>query len=131
MLQIASSGYRRHAARLRTPETRCVRARRDGVLTPEIERASHANDQVSGADKVWHQLEREGVTLARCTVERLMRRQGLRSVRRGKVVRTRVSDSKALCPTSTIDGCSRPMVLYALPSGPTSISTTTSGYTRL
>ena len=38
------------------------------------------NLQVYGADKVWHQLHREGIAVARCTVERLMQRQGLRGV---------------------------------------------------
>ncbi len=54
--------------------------------------------QVYGADKVWRQLAREGTVVARCTVERLMRRLGLRGVMRGKVVRTTVIDSKAPCP---------------------------------
>jgi transposase InsO family protein len=44
--------------------------------------------QVYGADKVWKQMNREGIAVARCTVERLMRRLGLRGVRRGKVIRT-------------------------------------------
>ena len=57
-----------------------------------------ANMQVYDADKGWRQLAREGVTVARCTVERLMRSMGLRGVMRGKVVRTTTSDSKALCP---------------------------------
>ena len=48
--------------------------------------------------KVWRQLRREGTTVARCTVERLMRRQGLRGVMRGKVVRTTISEGKAVCP---------------------------------
>lgn len=54
--------------------------------------------QVYGADKVWRQLTREGVTVARCTVERLMRRLGLRGVMRGKVVRTTIGDARAPCP---------------------------------
>ncbi len=59
--------------------------------------------QVYGADKVWRQLAREGTSVARCTVERLMRRQGLRGVRRGKVVRTTISDNKALCPLDKVN----------------------------
>ena len=59
--------------------------------------------QVYGADKVWRQLAREGTAAARCTVERLMRRLGLRGVRRGKVVRTTISDSKALCPLDKVN----------------------------
>jgi putative transposase len=54
--------------------------------------------EVYGADKVWRQMSREGTVVGRCTVERLMRRLGLRGVMRGKEVRTTVSDSKAPCP---------------------------------
>ncbi len=71
VLQIAPSGYRRHAARRRDPEQRCARAKRDAVLVPEIERVWRAKLQVHWADKVWHQLGREGTAIARCTVERL------------------------------------------------------------
>ena len=62
---------------------------------PEIERVWKANMQVYGADKVWRQLGREGRKVTRCTVKRLMRRRGLQAVRRGKVVRMTVGDSKA------------------------------------
>ena len=62
-----------------------------------------ANWQVYGADKVWKQMKREGEAVARCTVERLMRQQGLRGVRRGKVVRTTISDSKTLCPLDRVN----------------------------
>jgi transposase InsO family protein len=58
------------------------------ALAPQIERVWQANMQVYGADKVWRQLAREGISVARCTVERLMRCQGLRGAMRGKVVRT-------------------------------------------
>jgi putative transposase len=102
-LQIAPSGYRRHVALQRHPEQRSQRVRRDEVLVPEIERVWQANLQVYGADKVWRQLNREGVVVARCTVERLMRHQGLRGVVRGKVVRTTVSDSKAACPLDRVN----------------------------
>ena len=70
---------------------------------PEIERVWKANMQVYGADKVWRQLGREGHPAARCTVERLMRRRLLQSVRRGKVVRTTVGDSKAACPLDRVN----------------------------
>ena len=102
-LQIAPSGYRRYVALRRNPEQRSQRVRRDEVLVPEIERVWQANLQVYGADKVWRQLNREGVVVARCTVERLMRRQGLRGVVRGKVVRTTISDSKARCPLDRVN----------------------------
>ena len=75
---------------------RCARVQRDDVLGVEIERVWQANLQVYGADKVWRVLRREGAEMARCTVERLMRKAGLRGVIRGKDVRTTVADAKAL-----------------------------------
>jgi transposase InsO family protein len=103
VLQIAPSGYRRHAAVAREPHKRCERAQRDDALVPEIERVWKANLQVYGADKVWRQLAREGTVVARCTVERLMRRLGIRGVMRGKVVRTTISDSTAPCPLDRVN----------------------------
>ena len=102
-LQIAPSGYRRHAARQRNPQRRCARAQRDDVLMPQIEQVWQANMKVYGADKVWWQLARQGTSVARCIVERLMRRQGLHGGRRGTVVRTTVSDSKAVCPQDKVN----------------------------
>jgi putative transposase len=102
VLQIAPSGYRRYAAQRRNPAQRCARARRDEALVPHIERVWRANMQVYGADKVWRQLDREGHPVARCTVERLMRRHGLRGVVRGKVVRTTISDANAPCPLDRV-----------------------------
>lgn len=103
MLQIAPSGYWRHAAHQRNPELRCARVRRDDSLVPDIERVWQANMRVYGADKVWKQMNREGVGIARCTVERLMRLLGLQGVRRGKVVRTTISDMKAPCPLDRVN----------------------------
>ena len=59
--------------------------------------------QVYGADKVWHQMNRQGTTVARCTVERLMKRLGLQGVRRGKVVRTTVPDKAVPCPLDRVN----------------------------
>lgn len=59
--------------------------------------------QVYGADKVWRQLAGEGVTVARCTVARLMRKLGLRGVMQGKIVHTTVSDGKAPCPLDRVN----------------------------
>jgi putative transposase len=73
-LQIAPSGYRRHAAQQRNPESRCCRARRDDALIPEIQRVWETNMQCYGAVKVWKQLRREGIEIAKCTVERVMPR---------------------------------------------------------
>jgi putative transposase len=103
VLQIAPSGYWRHAAHQRTPHLRCARAKRDDTLAPQIERVWQDNKQVYGADKVWKQLNRQGVAIARCTVERLMKRLGLQGVRRGKVVRTTISDLKAPCPLDRVN----------------------------
>ena len=59
--------------------------------------------QVYGAEKVWRQLSREGTAAARCTVERLVKRLGLRGVMRGKVVRATISDRKAPCPLDKVN----------------------------
>lgn len=101
-MQIAPSGYRRHAAQQRDPSLLCARAKRDDSLIPEIQRVWQANMQAYGADKVWRQLKREGVQVARCTVERLMKRLGLEGVRRGKVVRTTVPDKALPCPLDRV-----------------------------
>lgn len=90
VMQVAPSGYWRYAAQQRNPALRCARVQRDDVLSVDIERVWQANMQVYGADKVWRQLRREGTDVARCTVERLMRKAGLRGVMRGKVVRALV-----------------------------------------
>ena len=102
-MQIAPSGYWHHAALKRQPDRRCTRAQRDEALVPQIERVWQTNMQVYGADKVWRQLRREGTAVARCTVERLMRRLGLRGVTRGKVVRTTISDNKSPCPLDRVN----------------------------
>ena len=102
-MQIAPSGYRRHAAHQRNPDLRCARAKRDDTLKPEIQRVWQANMRVYGADKVWKQMRRERITVARCTVERLMKRLGLQGVRRGKVVRTTISDAAAARPLDRVN----------------------------
>jgi len=102
-LQVAPSAYRRHAARVREPALLSARAQRDAQLLPEVQRVFEQNLQVYGADKVWRQLLREGVTVARCTVQRLMRRLGLQGVRRGRGVRTTVPDAKAACPLDRVN----------------------------
>lgn len=103
VLQIAPSGYWRQAAHARNPALRGTRAQRDDELIPQIQRVWHANLQVYGADKVWKQMNREGIAVARCTVERLMKRLGLQGARRGKVVRTTVPDSSAPCPLDRVN----------------------------
>ncbi|WP_260675107.1 IS3 family transposase [Comamonas aquatica] len=103
VLQIAPSGYWRHAAARRNPALRSERSKRADILAPQVQRVWQANMQVYGADKVWRQMNREGVTVARCTVERLMRQLGLRGVIRGKVVRTTVPDTKVACPLDRVN----------------------------
>ena len=68
-----------------------------------VQRVWHANMQVYGVDKVWKQMNREGVTVARCTVERLMKRLGLQGARRGKVVRTTTPDTSMPCPLDRVN----------------------------
>ena len=70
---------------------------------PEIRRVWQTNFQAYGADKVWKQMNRERLRVARCTVERLMQRLGLRGVVRGKVVRTTISDTTAPCPLDKVN----------------------------
>lgn len=103
VLQVAPSAYRRHAARQRNPALRCARDHRDDRLKPQIQRVWEANQQVYGAVKVWKQLQREGTPVARCTVERLMKRLQIQGVRRGKVVRTTIPDQTALCPRDKVN----------------------------
>ena len=102
-LQIAPSGYWRHAARRRNAALLPVRAQRDAVLVPPVERVWTSNLQVYGHRKVWRQMRREGVAVARCTVQRLMRLKGLQGARRGKRVRTTVPDAKAPCPLDRVN----------------------------
>ena len=80
-----------------------ARARRDAVLREKIRRVFDDNFQVYGVRKVWRQLLREGESVARCTVERLMRAMGLQGVVRGKPVRTTVSDKAAPCPQDKVN----------------------------
>ena len=102
-MQVAPSGYWRHAAQRRNPALRGARAQHDDLLMPEIQRVWQANRQVYGADKVGRPLNREGLRVARCTVERLMKRLGLEGVRRGKVVRTTVPDHAVPCPLDRVN----------------------------
>jgi putative transposase len=102
-LQVAPSAYWREAAREREPTLYPPRLQRDAALRPEIERVFKGNLSVYGADKVWRQLKREHIAVARCTVERLMRRLGLRGAMRGKGVRTTVPDAKAPCPLDRVN----------------------------
>ena len=103
VLQMAPSCYWRHAAQQRQPELRSQRALRDETLAADIQRVWHANWQVYGADKVWLQMNREGIRVARSTVERLMKRLGMQGARRGKGVRTTTPDASASRPLDRVN----------------------------
>ena len=94
---IASSTYR--AAVRRAPS---ARSRRDTWLKAEIARVHADNYGVFGARKVWLVLNRQGIEVARCTVERLMRDLGLRGVVRGRRRRTTIGDEHAARPADLV-----------------------------
>jgi putative transposase len=98
LLPIAPSTY--HAARHRPPS---ARRRRDTELKAEIRRVHAEHFGVYGARKLWRQLHREGIAVARCTVERLMRELGLQGVRRGKPRRTTTPDAAAPRPADLVE----------------------------
>ncbi|RSU87962.1 IS3 family transposase [Sphingomonas koreensis] len=103
VLPIAPSTYHAHTARRIEPTKRSARARRDDALGPEVRRVFEENFRVYGVRKVWRQLRREGLDVARCTVARLMRAMGLAGVIRGKPVRTTISDRAAPCPLDRVN----------------------------
>jgi transposase InsO family protein len=92
-LPIAPSVYYEHKARQADPMRVPARVQRDIVMRVEIQRVYDENFQVYGARKVWLQLSRENIRIARCTVERLMHAAGLQGVRRGKRCRTTIPDT--------------------------------------
>ncbi|EKK2884503.1 IS3 family transposase [Escherichia coli] len=90
-LHIAPSTYYHCQQQRHHPDKRSARAQHDDWLKREIQRVYDENHQVYGVRKVWRQLLREGIRVARCTVARLMAVMGLAGVLRGKKVRTTVS----------------------------------------
>ena len=103
VLPIAPTTYRLHAARLADPSLRSDRAKRDAELRPEIERVWKANYEVYGVRKVWRQLNREGIAVAKCTVARLMAEMGLAGAVRGKPVKTTISNPATPCPEDRVN----------------------------
>jgi putative transposase len=101
-LPIAPATYYEHRARKREPTRRPARARRDDALRVDIQRVWEENFAVYGAEKVWRQLGREGVAVARCTVERLMRALGLRGTVRGRTFKTTIPDAAATRPADLV-----------------------------
>ncbi|EHR9140764.1 TPA: IS3 family transposase [Escherichia coli] len=90
-LHIAPSTYYHYQQQRHHPDKRSARAQHDDWLKREIQRVYDENHQVYGVRKVWRQLLREGIRVARCTVARLMAVMGLAGVLRGKKVRTTIS----------------------------------------
>jgi transposase InsO family protein len=103
VLPIAPSTYHAHVARRADPSKAPARSQNDAGLSEAVRRVWHANFQVYGVRKVWRQLRRDGIDVARCTVARLMRRMGLKGATRGKVVRTTISDRAAPCPLDRVN----------------------------
>jgi transposase InsO family protein len=109
-LPIAPATY--YASKQRPPSARSLR---DQHLEGEISRVFEANFSVYGADKVWAQLRREGIGVARCTVERLMKAMGIRGARRGKKIFTTVPAEGTPRPADLVDRrfvASRPNQLW-------------------
>jgi transposase InsO family protein len=101
-LPIAPSTYYEHKARAADPQRLPARAHRDSALKPEIRRVWGENFQVYGAKKVWRQLNREHIPVARCTVARLMGELGLRGAVRGKGYKTTQPDDAAARPADLV-----------------------------
>ena len=104
VLPIAPSTYFLHHARQGNPTQRPARAKRDDELRIDIQRVWDANYQVYGPRKVWQQLGREDVEVARCTVERLMGAMGLAGAVRGRAWITTTDSASAVShPPDLVD----------------------------
>ncbi len=102
-LPIAPSTYHEWKACETDPTRRSARTRRDEWLRVEIRRVWDENRKVYGARKVWRQLKREGIDIARCTVERLMSEMGLEGAVRGRRARTTIPDDTAERPLDLVE----------------------------
>lgn len=103
VLPIAPSTYYEQKARQAAPDRLPLRTQRDAILRDHIRRVWEANFQVYGVRKVWRQLNREGIPVARCTVARLMRVMGLEGAVRGRKIRTTIVDESAQRPTDLVN----------------------------
>ncbi len=115
VLPIAPSTYYEQKARQADPERLPLRMKRDTLLRSHIQRVWERNFQVYGARKVWRQLNREEVPVARCTVERLMRQMGLEGAVRGRKLKTTFTDESATRPVDLVSRdftASRPNQLW-------------------
>ena len=115
VLPIAPSTYYEHKARDRDPSRLPPRVQRDETLRVDIQRVWDENFQVYGVRKLWRQLKREDVAVARCTVARLMRDLGLRGVIRGRRCKTTIPDAALDRPADRVKRAfkaSRPNALW-------------------
>ena len=96
VLPIAPSTYFRYRAQRQDATKRAARTKRDDVWRVRIQRVHDENFGVYGPRKVWRQLRREGHTVARCTVERLMRDMGLAGAVRGRAWKVTTQSQPAL-----------------------------------
>jgi transposase InsO family protein len=103
VLPIAPSTYYEREARRKNPELLPARAKRDAELRTEINRVWHEQQEVYGVRKLWKQMKREKIDVARCTVARLMSDLGLRGVVNGKTIRTTIPDTSASRPPDLVD----------------------------
>ena len=103
IMLIAPSTYYARVTMRNDPGKLSERARRDITLKPEIKRVFEENYSVYGVRKVWRQMRREGLDVARCTVARLMRDMSLQGVIRGKSVRTTTSNTADVCPRDLVN----------------------------
>jgi len=99
---IAPSTYYEYKAREADPERLPARHRRDAEMVIDIRRVWEANLRVYGARKVWLQLNREQIRIARCTTERLMQKLGIQGVKRGKGYKTTIPDDSAARPADLV-----------------------------
>jgi len=102
-LPIAPSTYYQRKDYQIHPEKQSSRCIRDMALKAEIQRVWKENYRVYGARKIWKQLNRELIPVARCTVERLMRSMGLRGVVRGRKFKTTIPDDSAARPADLVN----------------------------
>jgi putative transposase len=102
-LPIAPSTYYEHKAQEADPARRCERAKRDEWLRGEIRRVWNQNLNVYGVRKIWRQLNRERIWVARCTVARLMTDMGLAGVVRGRRFKTTIPDESAARPLDLVE----------------------------
>ena len=102
-LQFAPSTYYDRRAIMLDPDRASARAKSDAAMSVKIDATWDANRKLYGARKIWHVLRRQGEDPARCTVERLMRRLGIRGVVRGKKVITTNPDTSLPCPDDKVN----------------------------